>query len=780
MTDPKRSISAVSKSSWRWVRPGRFLRDLNIVAVLALLAAAAGLFMSPQADDVLLGLPDFRLGEVSPRTIRSPRALTIGDPEKTQELRDEVAARVPPVFDQEVSLVDNAADRVEAAFQVLLAHEPAEDEPTIDGPPPDAGERAAEVDPDDLRLDFAERLQVVLSKKTLDALIAGPPDELRDAILFLLTTVGERPIVGRSRDLPPGRGRLTVLEVSEDARQVREIKVDETSRILTLDQARAEVDALAAERLKHLPSSQRRAAALLVKELLEVNLVRNLFETNRRRGAARDSVKEMVIAIRPGEVVVKAGDIVDEQKLRILEGMEKDLRATSRVQVAAGSALLVLLLVGFAHRVASRSCRPDRPASRDLAFLSAAVLLTLLTLWAGFHGVASVIDYTPWVAVETLRMGLPVAFGVLLVRLIAGVEAAAVFAPVVAIIAGWMMDASLAVTVYAFAGGLAAASIEDGHRLTRSLFSATTRIIFAQATVATAFDLLDSNLDLRIATEHLAAATVSAVSAALLAAAWLAVFEAVFGYATSLRLGQLANLNHPLLKQMVVEAPGTYRHSIMVGTMAEAAARAIGAHRLLARVGGYYHDIGKLKNPRAFDENLPRDVGPIATAAQATELRAHVEDGIELAHQHRLGSSVIDIIRQHHGTGKVRQRSRLGPTTAPGAAEGPVTYPGPRPRGREAALVMLADAVEASTRHLDQELVVERADIERAVTESVQVILRDGQLDDAELTLRDLEQTRSTFVDVLEVRLARSSRPLSTLPEVTGAPIVRAPTGEPS
>ncbi|MEO1337994.1 MAG: hypothetical protein AAFV29_20285, partial [Myxococcota bacterium] len=143
--------------------------------------------------------------------------------------------------------------------------------------------------------------------------------------------------------------------------------------------------------------------------------------------------------------------------------------------------------------------------------------------------------------------------------------------------------------------------------------------------------------------------------------------------------------------------------------------------------------------------------------------------------QHRLGDAVVDVIRQHHGTAQVRRRAYpTGPETDK------LSYSGPKPMSREAGLVMLADCVEASTRHFDRELVVERPRVERAVAEAVQLVVQDGQLDECPLSLRDLERARRVFVDALEARIARRGRPLSSLPEVTGAPLVRAPSGEPN
>ncbi|MEM7678539.1 MAG: hypothetical protein AAF449_21330, partial [Myxococcota bacterium] len=540
------------------LRPGRVLRELNIIALLGLVAAAAALFMSPRSDDVLLGLPDLSLGDRSPRTIRSPRALTIKDPKNTRALRDEAARKVAPVFDQEVWLIDSAEDRVVSAFK-LLAQRHSSDA----GVSEDGGE---------LRETFADLLPLVLDRSTIEALMNGRPDEMRDAVLTVLS-VGQRPIVAQARDLPVGVERLTVLQLSQDERSVREVAIEDMSTILTVDQARAMVDAVAAERLEHLPARQRRAVAVLAKELIEDNLFRNASETRRRRRLARESVKAVVIAIAPGEVVVKKGIAVDEQKLRILQGMAAELKATSRGQVSAGSVLLVMLLLTFVYGVGDRDGPSEEPAARDLAFLSSAVLLTLLSLWAGYHSVTYFIDYIPWMGVAALRMALPVSFTVLVVRWVAGASSAGLFCAIVAVIAGWLMDGSLTFAAYALAGGLAAASSANGPTFTRALAGATSRIIAAQVLVAASFALLDSSLDPYLLLEQVVAAVVSGLASAFLAVMTVMAIEALFGYATTLRLGQLANLNHPLLKQMLVEAPGTYHHSIMVGSMAEAAAR---------------------------------------------------------------------------------------------------------------------------------------------------------------------------------------------------------------
>ena len=352
MTPPERAKG--ESTGLRVRRPGRFLRDLNVVALLVLIAAAAALFMSPRTDDVLLGIPDLSLGDRSPRTIRSHRALTIVDPARTKALQDRAEKKVLPVYDQEIRLVEQAEDRVNAAFQLLGRNEAAE------------GVSA------ELKESFEAELGLTLRKRDLDAALAGQPDELRDAVLSVISTVGGRPIIMRARELPAGVDRMTVVRHARDEGPAEEMQID-LSKVLTIDQARAQVDALAAERLGHLDRAQRRAVAVIAKALLDDNLIRNSRETRRRRRVARDSVKAVVIAIAPGEVVVRSGARVDEQKLRILDGMAAALKATSRVQVTAGSTLMVLLLVIFAYGLIWRQYPPDGPNARDVTFLGTSV-----------------------------------------------------------------------------------------------------------------------------------------------------------------------------------------------------------------------------------------------------------------------------------------------------------------------------------------------------------------------------------------------------------------------
>ncbi len=242
---------------------------------------------------------------------------------------------------------------------------------------------------------------------------------------------------------------------------------------------------------------------------------------------------------------------------------------------------------------------------------------------------------------------------------------------------------------------------------------------------------------------------------AVLAVGSLPIFETVFGILTPIRLLELSNPEHPLLHRLLLEAPGTYHHSIMVGNLAEAAAMAIGADSLLARVGAYYHDIGKIKRPYLFTENQVFDMenphDRMSPSLSSTAIISHVKDGVELAREHKVPEQIIDFIKEHHGTGLASYFYAKAAEEAAAKSEKPpeewtFRYEGPRPHSKETAIVMLADSIEAATRSLSRPT---PARIESVVRKIIQERLFDRQLDKSDLTLRELDTIAETFVQVL-------------------------------
>jgi len=232
----------------------------------------------------------------------------------------------------------------------------------------------------------------------------------------------------------------------------------------------------------------------------------------------------------------------------------------------------------------------------------------------------------------------------------------------------------------------------------------------------------------------------------------LPIFEYLFKTVTNISLLELADFNHPLLQRMTLEAPGTYHHSLIVGNLSDAACRAIGANSLLARIGAYYHDIGKLEKAEYFSENQEIAASKhdsLSPDMSKLIIMNHVKDGVDLARKYKLNPVIIDFILQHHGNSLVYyfyRRALENLSEDEVIKEEGFRYPGPKPNSRETAIVLLADSVEAATRALHDPT---PAKVEEVVHKMINNRFIDGQLDECELTLKDIEKISSVFIRML-------------------------------
>lgn len=249
---------------------------------------------------------------------------------------------------------------------------------------------------------------------------------------------------------------------------------------------------------------------------------------------------------------------------------------------------------------------------------------------------------------------------------------------------------------------------------------------------------------------HLLFGAINAIMSPVIAYGLLIFYEKAFRITTDLTLVELSDFNHPLLKELSSKAPGTFHHSIIMGNLSEKAADAIGANGVLARVGCYYHDIGKIARPEYYvenqmDNNLHDRLNP---KMSAKIIISHVKDGVKLAEKYRLPQEIINFIPMHHGTILVsyfhnKDKEAL---EAEGQSDEIYRYPGPKPSTKEAGIVMLADAVEASTRAMDDPT---PGKLEKQIDRIINERLNDGQLDECDLTLKDLTRIKQSFLAIL-------------------------------
>ncbi|HEX9049170.1 MAG TPA: HDIG domain-containing protein [Anaeromyxobacter sp.] len=721
--------------------------------MVGVIAAAAGWLLAPAAAHRLPG-PD-ALGSPAPATIKADRDYDVVDGEATARRQAEAAASIRPVHDHEDGAADEAAARVHAAFELMRDEEAA----LRDGGPELR-------DPRDLaalerryaaqRDAFVSRLQVQVRDEDLAALASARFSVAAERELVLLAQRGLSGLVVEDRKLlPTDRDHAFVVRTFRGGALQGEKVVTDLALVRDVTTARDEVARTALARLDGERHPVRVAVHRLAVAMVRPTLSYDQAETERRRAEAAARVKPVVVPVKRGEKIIGDGERIEPRHVLIFEGIRAQRQGEDLTRVRVGGAALVALLVTLLWRFARRNLPRFRPARRDAALLALLLVGSLALGAVGFAVGDALHERFPHVPAGPLYYLVPFAAGAMIVRQVMAAETALLFALAVGLASGLLAGQSVAYALFATLSSLAAAGLVQGSRDRAGLFRAGVGVGLVGAAVVTALGLYAGKPGGEVL---LAAAAALASGAVLLPVTVVGVLPAVevaFGYVTDVKLLELANLNHPALKELIVQAPGTYHHSILMGSLVEAGAQAIGANPLLARVCAYYHDLGKIRNPLYFAENQRgenRHDG-LAASMSALIVKRHITDGVELARQWRLPRVVQDGILQHHGTRHVgyfwAKAQRALEEGARGAAvdEALFRYPGPKPQTREAALVMIADACEASARALDDP---SGPGLQVLVAKRVNEVFSEGQLDDCELTLKDLNAIAGAMVRALE------------------------------
>jgi putative nucleotidyltransferase with HDIG domain len=667
--------------------PGRtaVIRAALIVSLLAL-AIFAILTIRLGGSQVNL-----KAGDVAQADVRATDTVTYQSAIETDQARELAAAAVPNEYQQIAPQADIAAAQVNAldglgrAISSVLADQESGDLAPADVP--EAIRRAA------------PRLSIEQATT-----IAGLTAARWEAIVAAAVPVLEAIQGGAVRE-----GELDPLEAT----------------------ARANITA-------DLGEADRTLAGDLVVEFMAPNQRVDAAATQAKRAEARNNVDPQVVTVRAGETILREGQVVADADIEKLQEL-----GLTRPQVAAGtlagqgllSILLAALLTGFLWRF-----------EPDIWHRNRSLLLFVLAFLASAVAIRIAADRAVWSYV------VPTSASVLLIGILLSGQAGAALAVALAATAGIANRDGLEPAMYILAsGGAALITIVRAERL--NAFVRTGAIIaLSNVAVLVAFALIDQR-DVGGLLQAILAGLVNAGLSVILAVGSFATLGNVFGIMTVFQLLELANPSNRLLRRLLLETPGTYHHAVMVGNLAERAAETIGADPLLARVAAYYHDIGKMRNPLAFIENQAgaRNIhDELEAETSARIIASHIRDGIDLGYEYGLPVQIIGFIPQHHGTSKMSYFHSKALREVGGNEElvdpERYRYPGPKPQSREAAILMLSDGVEASVRSLDRKDAESiRAMVDRIVDDRV----ADGQLEDADLTLRDIRSIKEAFVQQL-------------------------------
>jgi putative nucleotidyltransferase with HDIG domain len=661
-------------------------RLLNFIGILVLLNI---IFAPP------IGRRKYELkaGEIAPYDVIAPYTYAINkSPEELAVERSEIATRIPPIFDSDPSAVKSLNQKI-ANLQFFLDSVLFRSQP--------------ETTLVKLQRQFGlpRELGLYLIHNDYKVMLRRIDRSVQDLYVRGIT------------DTKPSDFRIIAIQTGD-----KEI-VETIDRLYTMAEAESILTSNLSDRYREL-----------VRFFLLPNISYNETKTEER-------IDEVFANIPKTKGEVLKGEIIVEKHRKVDQGVITKLRALERTYVAIGSwdifktfllrnffyLTIIFLILNF-----NRVTRLNLFQTKNLYFIS---LLVVIYLVMGK------------IAFETgMIYLLPISFFIFLFALYFNFHTALFFSVVFAALFGVALN-SLPIFVYLLTSGVVASFSSQSLRTRLSLYRpllyiALTNILailFINLYLAkSTFNLLD-----------LSEGVLNSIISSLAVGLFLPLMERLFGFTTDLTLLELGNLNLPLFKEMSLKTPGTYHHSIVVGSLAEAGASAIGADPILARVGAYYHDIGKLDKPEYFIENQLGVKNPhdqLKPQMSALVIISHVKEGAEMAKKMRLPKKLLDIITEHHGTTTIEMFYRKALHLIPEAKPDDFSYPGPKPKTKEAALVMLADSVEAAARG-EKHININR--LQKILRDNFDKKFNEGQLDDCPVNRHDLEQIKTSFLPIL-------------------------------
>ena len=704
----------------------------------------------------------FELGDVVPRDIKAPEDMRVVDPIATNAKRQAAREKVLPRYDIDTQLSQVVLTRLNGAFESIQR--------TID-------KELEKVKAEQFNKRAKLKSRTLLSEsevyremyatptfiKTESAfhkLVGGAlPKELaawlrderfanwiREDIAKLLKAAFSRQIVSDKRLYATHAAKGIT---ARDIRTGNRVSVSPSMNPLELRQ----VDKLLKQETQKISRIvPRRIGDLLisqVRKMVQPTLTFNNRATLESREKVAASVPPVSEILKQGEMIVREGERVSEGQIIKLKSLEKIYRQSHVLDNFVGTAFVVFILLVLAWVCVQKY---------DVGFLSSQKNVTLFVILLLSQAVllkmgilfSQVLHETfRGIPLHSFYYVIPFCSASLLAAVLQGRSSAVLMAVFSAVLTGLILPNHINFSLVALGGGVLAAIRWKEYRRRTSVLIVALILGLLGAALALGFNVQEGFRAALIQWSDVPIALLGGLSNVIIVAGAMPLLESVFKLTTDMRLLELADQNHPLLRKMVVSAPGTYHHSLLVGNLAEEASEAIGANPLLTRVGAYFHDIGKMMKPEYFIENQERENrhDRLKPHMSALVLVSHVKEGVELARSHKLPEEIIDLIRQHHGTSLIRffyekAKSQDGDDVR----EEIFCYPGPRPQTREAGILMLADMVEASTHSLSDHSL---GRLSALVDRIVQSAFVEGQLDNCSLTFKDLSNIQDAFMRVL-------------------------------
>jgi putative nucleotidyltransferase with HDIG domain len=710
----------------------------------------------------------FAAGQIAPYDIRATSDIDVVDETLTEERRQEARNRVLDVYvhdtERRLLLPNQLVALFATARQVI--------------------ETAAQQG-EDVTAALQEALAGRVAPTVIDALArTGFDVGLERTLTSAVSRVMSHKIIANKALL---ERQPTILLVQLPGRGER--RLDGYGSIIDVAEARGDVERLLGEQLSLEPETERRVIEF-AQSFIDANVYLDSEATYRRREAAAAAVAPVLVRISSGDQLVMKGQPITGEALATLDAARRQEPSGLTWVEAFGLLLILGMLAFFVYRYSSYHQRRFRKI-QHLHALFMLMLLGTLLLTQGIMWLAGQITPSlpePFDELYSYHYLIPLGAGAILVALLANGRIATVYAAFAAVMFGGIRGGDFYLMLWAYIVQLSGVYAIATYRERAALLRVGLVVGGVGSISAVAVEVLRGGAE-PVASMLFACGlgfAGGALGVGLLISFSLPPLEWLFNVLTDIRLLELSNVNTPLLSELALKAPGSYNHSLIVGTLAEEGARAIGANSLLCRVAAFYHDIGKMNHPEYYVENQ-RGLNPhdrLTPSMSALIIASHVKDGIKLARDAGLPEQIVDLIPQHHGTKKMtffyeKAKQRTDPSLGP-VKEEDFRYPGPKPQTREAAIFMIADGVEAAARTVEEPTANRLKEMIRKVTNS---IVLDGQFDQCDLTFADLERIQEALLRQLVSMHHRRvdypgfdfgrARPLSKVPAEPNRKVVR-------
>ncbi len=693
-------------------------------------AVVLALFLSPSLQ---LRIKSYRVGDVATKEIRSPYDLLVEDQKSTEEKRREAEALVPSVYDYDPTVITDTERLIRSTFR--LPQTPAQEG--------ESGSRTDQGSESPLRSLLTSREWQLLEKERFNP-------SLGETILRLVIPALRKGIVSDKELMDPDAEKGIVVRNIQTREERPLVSI---STLLDLREARARVRNQIDLPSINLKPQSKGIVLKIADHLLKPNLSFNKDGTEDRKAEARAKVSPVYFQVKRGEVILRAGDRVREDHLVKIQALQKAQEKSHYLSMVIGFVLLTLVVLASLYQFASGNIRKFALSRKDLLFFST-ILLGTIGLLKLFQTITDILggEFLS-IPASSYHYLFPIATGAMLVRIVLNSEVAIVYTILASYFASVLGGNQLFMFIFTFIG-----SIMGAHRVAQCeqrgiIIKAGLAVGGVNVLMILAYQLIAGGPLKMVLLSDLVMGFLAGPLASVLVLGLAPIIESLFGYTTDIKLLELANMDNPLLKDMILQAPGTYHHSVIVGSLVEGGAKSVSANPLLSRVSAYYHDIGKLKKPLYFIENAGGTENRhdhLTPHMSSLILLSHVKDGLELARANRLGERLASIIQQHHGTSLIsyfyQKAKELENPEMESLQEDEFRYPGPKPQTKEAGIVMLADAVEAASRSLSEPT---PARIKSLVQKIINNIFLDGQLEECELTLKDLHRIEESYTRTL-------------------------------